>query len=120
MTAEVLAKAMVRDVAPAQTATKEVRDKSARHDEGSLETSGHAGATQQGEPGKCQPRQEPQPKPNLQLTLQPAPRHDPKSEPKPPPIAARRWETVQPPIAESEGSCYGGNLPGNSIQHLVD
>ena len=97
MTVEVLAKGGVCVVAPAQNARKEGRDETARQDGGGLEASQHAGATQDGEPEKCQlPQQQQKPKPKLQLTLQPEPRHEPKPEPKPTPIPIRRWETVQP------------------------
>jgi len=96
MTAEVLAKAEVPEAAPAEEARKKWRDEPARQGVGGLEASPYAGATQDGEPEKCQLQQQPKPKPKLQLTLQPELWHECKPKPKATPIPARRWETVQP------------------------
>jgi len=93
MTAEVLAKARVWEVAPAQEVRKEGRDETAMQDRGGLGASQHAGATPDGEPEKRQLLQQQQnPKPKLQLTLQPEPRHKPEPKPKPTPVPGKRWE----------------------------
>jgi len=96
MTVEELAHARVREAAPAQEGRKEGRDETARQDGGGLQTSQHAGATQDGGPEKHQLQQQQKPKPKLLLTLQPEPPHEPNPQPKPTPISARRWETGQP------------------------
>jgi len=98
MIVEVLAKARPREAAPSHGVRREERDKTAKQDGGGLETSQYAGATQDGEPEKCQLQRQPKPKPKpkQQLTLQPEPRHEPEPKPAPTPIPARRWETVQP------------------------
>jgi len=57
MATEVVTKARVRDVAPAQRARMEGRDETARQAGGGLEASRHAGVTQDREPEKRLPQQ---------------------------------------------------------------
>jgi len=94
MTPEVSANARVGEAAPAEEGRKEERDETAKQDSRGLETSQHAGATQDGEPEKCQLQQQAKlkPKPKLQHKQQPEPQHQPNSMPTPNP--ARRWKTV--------------------------
>jgi len=94
MTSNVLGKARVGEAALARKARNEERDETARQKCGGLEASQQAGATQEGEPVKCQLQQQLQPKPKQQLKQQPELQHQPK--PVPTPTLARRWATVQP------------------------
>jgi len=87
MTMEVMINTWVLKATPAQEARTGDRTKNAWQDGGGIAASLHTGATQVGEPEKCQLHQQPQPKAKLQLKQQPALQHQPK--PKPTPTPAR-------------------------------
>ena len=94
MTLDMLAKATVCDAALTQNARMEVKEETARHDNGGLEASQHTATTHDGEPQMRQLQQPPKQKPKLQPRWQPEPQHEPKA--KQTPTLARSWETVQP------------------------
>jgi len=93
MTLEKVAKARVGEVAPAQEARNDRRDKTARQEGGGVAVSQHAGPTQDGGPQKCQLQQQPKPKLKLQCTMQRPLRHEPK--PKPTPTSAGTCDAIQ-------------------------
>jgi len=121
MTAKVLAKTRVGEVAPAQEGRNDTRNESAREDCEGLEASQHAGAMQGGEPEQCQLQQQLKPKPKVQLKQQSEQQDKPK--PKPTPTPTKRWETVQPRTLRKRAPTGPGPAPksGSSMAetHLI-